>query len=725
SDDGGALHAPGSVIQKENNKNDKKILELMSNIIQLLTGEVAIRTHHFSIYFSLDEWDYIKRNKDLYREGMKEEPQLHPLDCDYEEESDITADPDSAFPYNNSSKIGVEGADCVNGNLSNPEISPAEQPPPADGIKEETASCEEVNQSHCSINPFTEQPQRTDTPTPIMGYSLNNSLAETYISVVIKEEAASWEEGNQSDCSINPLTEQIQGTDTPTPIMGCNLNNSLAETYISVVIKEEAASWEEGNQSDCSINPLTEQIQGTDTPTPVMGYSLNNSLSHNYISNEIKEEVVSWEEGNQSHCWIRPLSEQILRTVFPIIGCNYNNATSSIAINEEEEGNQSDCSINPLTEQIQGTKSHTPIMGCSLNNSLSQNYISDGIKEEVASWEVSNQSDCSINPLTEQIQGTDTPTPIMGCSLASALSESKYGGNNERIFLSTFPLISQTCYCTECHKHFSNRSSLLRHQRTHRGAEPYLKCPECGKGFAKHSQLALHSRTHTREKTFLGNRLKASPDLNKPFRLCKEEIQFTCSKCNQSFHQSCDLDSHLRTHTDNTPYTCSECGTTFRLRSDLMNHFRIHKGVKPFSCSECGKCFKRSSELVIHYRNHTGERPFACTQCGKCFSQRPALNKHHRSHMVKKPFSCSECDKCFIQRSDLNRHQRIHTRQKQFACAECGKCFMNSSSLKTHHRSHKGKREFSCTECGQYFSEVAQLVVHFQGHASKSQFLSV
>ncbi|XP_041432563.1 oocyte zinc finger protein XlCOF7.1-like [Xenopus laevis] len=53
----------------------------MSNIIQLLTGEVAIRTHHVSIYFSLDEWDYIKGNKELYGEEIKVDPQqLCPLD---------------------------------------------------------------------------------------------------------------------------------------------------------------------------------------------------------------------------------------------------------------------------------------------------------------------------------------------------------------------------------------------------------------------------------------------------------------------------------------------------------------------------------------------------------------------------------------------------------------------------------------------------------------------
>ncbi|KAG8430472.1 hypothetical protein GDO86_020540 [Hymenochirus boettgeri] len=70
-------HPSRSVIQKE---NAKKILDLISNIIHLLTGEVAIRCEDVSIYFSMEEWEYLKGNKTLYREVIKENHrQIHPL----------------------------------------------------------------------------------------------------------------------------------------------------------------------------------------------------------------------------------------------------------------------------------------------------------------------------------------------------------------------------------------------------------------------------------------------------------------------------------------------------------------------------------------------------------------------------------------------------------------------------------------------------------------------
>ncbi|KAG8429028.1 hypothetical protein GDO86_018491 [Hymenochirus boettgeri] len=67
-------HPSRSVIQKE---NDKKILDLISNIIHLLTGEVAIRCEDVSIYLTLEEWEYLKGNETLYREVMEENPQIH------------------------------------------------------------------------------------------------------------------------------------------------------------------------------------------------------------------------------------------------------------------------------------------------------------------------------------------------------------------------------------------------------------------------------------------------------------------------------------------------------------------------------------------------------------------------------------------------------------------------------------------------------------------------
>ncbi|KAM3921460.1 gastrula zinc finger protein XlCGF66.1-like [Leptodactylus fuscus] len=64
---------PHSLIQEE--INGQKILELTNKIIELLTGEVPIRCQDVTVYFSMEEWEYLEGHKDVYKEVMMEDQQ--------------------------------------------------------------------------------------------------------------------------------------------------------------------------------------------------------------------------------------------------------------------------------------------------------------------------------------------------------------------------------------------------------------------------------------------------------------------------------------------------------------------------------------------------------------------------------------------------------------------------------------------------------------------------
>ncbi|XP_068111873.1 oocyte zinc finger protein XlCOF22-like isoform X2 [Hyperolius riggenbachi] len=639
--------------------NNEKILKVINKMNELLTKEIPVRFQDVTVYFSVEEWQYIEGHKDLYMDVTMEKP--------------LNLTPSDGFCNRNTPErclSHLDSGDCIQEDLSIP--------------------LQDQDEDVIRINVDVEE-------------------VETYVGVdnPFKEEGAALEINSDGSSNIGsserrpspffPQDDIWRDRSIPRHHQGEELSDvKLAVKKEVTQMKSEQQSSEEGEMM--RQNGPGEEISDGNNMWNITERHLNIYSYYNVEDFGIPQYTPGGNSATQNmyhrlyHAGgsLDPTNPQgpydIMYALNSSIHPGYQRSVEgSLGMSKPEE------SSDKLYAGKPGI--HPRFLSVDRSGSVLHNEESPG-------------ASCAVSYGGKKI----FPCPQCG----------KCFRNNSHLVLHLRVHTGERPFsCSECGKCFTQKAKLTLHQKTHTAERPF-SCSECGKCFLRKGHVLVHQRSHTGERPFscaeCGKGFIHKGHLHTHQKSHLGERPFSCLECEKTFMHKEHLIKHQRKHTGERPFSCSECGKGFVHKAHLLKHQKRHTSERPFACLDCGKAFIQKADLIRHQRRHTGERPFSCSECGKSFIQKGDLLRHRRTHTGERPYSCSECGKSFTQKGVLLRHQRSHTGKRPFSCLDCGKSFTRKGHLSIHQRIHTGERPFSCSECGKCFSEKGNLMTHWRTH---------